>query len=649
MVLLIRPLFLLLLFHISYGYSNNPYDKANIPSELIKDANAVIRKDQRYLEVLSMEKARLQVDKTITILNENGDHLAPVYIYHDPHRKIQQLRCTIFNADGEIIREIDPAEFGDYPAVSSAALFEQLRFKVFTYRPEQYPYTIAYTYEVAMDGLYQYPTWSPISSEGVALQHASFTMDVAADQKFRYKTYHLGDAPNIQKKGHRKLYTWKVDKVKAVNMEALAPDFYEVTPTLLLAPEQFAYDGIHGSAEDWQQFGRWVHQLLEGRNKMPKETVDHVQGLVASVDNPQEKLEIIYKYVKQKVSTVNLPLGIGTYQPLSAEEVDRLGYADSKAMSNYLISLLSEVGMRAHYALINAGKFATSLEEEIPGAQFNRAVVAVPLANDTLWLDGMQSHQPTGFLGYELSDRMALLITERGGKIVKTSAFDAEDNLQARTAEITIQKDGTAQAVVTTHFGGMQYSHISPLMLLAPYQQEEVIYQKTNIKNFDLLSFSYQQKQENLPRIKERLEMKLEHFAKNYHGNLSFVPNLMNQMDGLPPLTESRKYSLVIRRAFLDTDKIAYELPSYDRLELPEEVFIQTEFGEYQMRVRIQEGKLFYERTLKTYQGVFPASSYENLMRFYEAIVRADQRRVTIIGVNEQEAETNVSDTSSLR
>jgi hypothetical protein len=650
MMRLLFTIILSVLCLLSFGNGISPHAVQAIPSKLKEGANAVIRKDQRYLKVNSIEQAYLRVEKTVTILNEKGAHLAPVYIYYDPQRHIKQISCTIYNAQGEIIEEISPAEFGDYPAVSNAPLLEQHRFKVYSYRPSVYPYTIAYSYEVAWDGLYQFPTWNPISSEGVSVQHASFTLDVVRGVKFGYKTYNLGDNPEIQRKGKRSIYTWTTELVEAVAMEALGPDFFEITPTLLLAPERFSYEGYPGSARSWQHFGQWVYELLEGRQQLPEATIEHVRLLVADASGTREKVKLLYEYLQNNVKPLDLPLGIGSYQPFSAMQTDTLGYADSKSMSNYLLALLDAAGIKAQYALINAGKFATSLEEDLPGAQFNRAIVAVPMENDTLWLDAMQQEHPAGFLGYELSDRKVLLISNKGGKMVSIPALSAEQNRQFRTAKIKVQEDGTARAVVDTYFEGMQYSHISSLMLIPPFQQEQVIYRKTNIENFELLSFSYNQQQKQIgPQIRETLELQLDQFARTGPNSLSFVPNLMNQMDGLPPITKHREYPVVIRRSFLDRDILEYELPPHEEIRLPDDAHITSEFGEYRLKLSVQSGKLVYERTLKTCQGTYPATAYGKLMEFYESIIMADQRKVLLYGVNEREAQTESSDASSLR
>ena len=647
--LLVSFILLLLIYQISAAQTKSTYPVKEITSELLQDAHVVVRKDHRSMTVPDRGQAHLKVEKVLTILDGKGASQAPVYVYHDQYQQISNLQCTIYDAEGNVLKRVHPKDFGDYPAVNEAPLYEKLRFLVFNHIPEQYPYTIACSYELAMDGFYQFPTWSPVRSEGVSVEQAAFHLKIARGLNLRYKSFNLGEeSPTIRQTKEATHYSWQVQNFSAVYIEALGPDFYQLSPTLLLSPVDFAYQNNEGSGESWQSFGQWVYQLLQTQDSLSLESRNQVRQLVANAETPYEKVALVFDYVRQQTRTVNLPLGVGTYQPVSAEEVARSGYGDSKALSNYLIVLLEEIGIKGYYTLVNAGKFATSIDTEMPGSQFNRAIVTVPLDTDTLWLDCSQNHLPAGYLGYELSNRQVLVVTEQGGELCMTPSYSVDDNLQARVGTIVISQDGTAQVDVSTTYSGLQYAHTSPITMLPPDQQETVILQKTNIDKFDLLSFQYHNKKGKTPQIDEHLTLKVKRFADPVRNTLTFVPNIMNQMDGLPPIVEQRSQPVIVRRSFTDRDRWVYELPEHQKIQLPEDVFINTKFGVYRMEVHVEAGKLIYERFLQTYQGTFPSSAYSQLLAFYEDIIMSDQRKVMLYGVKERETDTIVSAPRSL-
>lgn len=632
------------------GQGLHPFSIEKIIPGLQQDANVVIRQENNIFRVHSPSKAQLEVQKVMTIMNEEGNSAVPFYLYYDSHRQLKSLSATVFDAEGRQTAQINADEFGDYPAVQDAPLLEHNRFKVYAHNTDHYPFTIAFHYTIDIEGLYRYPNWSPVKAEGIAVQEATFQLIIPDSLRFHYQSYQLDEGPEIVAGQKEKTYTWQVRNQKPVRVEPLGPEFYEITPTLQLFPESFSYDGVAGSAESWDRFGSWVNQFLRSDDSVSDTTRDEILKLVEHTSEIRQKIRLIRDYVHTRSRYVHLPLGIGTYQPMGLAQFEKAGYGDSKAFTYYMQSLLEIAGIRSHYALVNGGKFATDVEKGLPGAQFNQAILAVPLAGDTLWLDCTDPYRPVGYPGYLLSDRDVLIITEEGGRLVRTPTYSAHENLQARHASIQLSEEGHASAEVVTRFSGLQYAHISPVLLLSSGQQEEVIYRKTPLSSFHLESYSYYGRADESPHIEEKLIINLEDFGKSSADRMYFNPNLMNQMDGLPPLQDERKYDVKIKREFLDVDTLWYTLPeSMKVLSLPEEIRIQSEFGEYRMAVR-QDGKqLQYTRYLQTNKGSFTAESYADLQKFYEDVVRADQRKVILEQIGQDREKEELSRTSRLQ
>jgi hypothetical protein len=74
-------------------------------------------------------------------------------------------------------------------------------------------------------------------------------------------------------------------------------------------------------------------------------------------------------------------------------------YGDCKALSNYMVSLLKEAGVKAHYVLATSGD-EKGLERRFSGTLFfNHAICCVPNGKDTIWLECTSQTQPAGFMG----------------------------------------------------------------------------------------------------------------------------------------------------------------------------------------------------------------------------------------------------------
>jgi transglutaminase-like putative cysteine protease len=105
----------------------------------------------------------------------------------------------------------------------------------------------------------------------------------------------------------------------------------------------------------WDDFGKWVAVLNHGRDELPAKTKQEITALTSGMKTVEEKTKVLYEFLQNKTRYVGIQLGIGGYQPFEASVVDETGYGDCKALSNYMVSMLKAVGIKANYCLINAG------------------------------------------------------------------------------------------------------------------------------------------------------------------------------------------------------------------------------------------------------------------------------------------------------
>ena len=204
--------------------------------------------------------------------------------------------------------------------------------------------------------------------------------------------------------------------------------------------------------DTWENYAKWIMLLNKDRNVMPDQSKKQAHELTKNAKSTEEKVRILYEYMQNKTRYVGIQLGIGGFQPFEASVVDQTGYGDCKALSNYMVTLLKEVGITANYTLIRAGANAPAMDISFPSSQFNHVIVAVPNETDTLWLECTSQTNPFGYLGDFTGDRYALMITDVGGKIVKTPAYTASQNTQRCTGDVFIELTGDAKAKIKTTF-----------------------------------------------------------------------------------------------------------------------------------------------------------------------------------------------------
>jgi hypothetical protein len=172
---------------------------------------------------------------------------------------------------------------------------------------------------------------------------------------------------------------WNFENINAIRREHLSPVLSYFAPRIMFAPEKFEYDGYQGSNESWEDFGKWIWAMNQGRDNLPPERVAHLNALVANFDNDRDKVRAIYEFMQSRTRYVNISLGIGGIQPFDAETVDRTGYGDCKALTNYMMAMLKAVGIESFYTLVRAGVGRYNIVNDFTSNQFNHVILSVPL------------------------------------------------------------------------------------------------------------------------------------------------------------------------------------------------------------------------------------------------------------------------------
>jgi hypothetical protein len=386
--------------------------------------------------------------------------------------------------------------------------------------------------------------------------------------------------------------------------------------------------------DSWENYGKWIVSLNKDRDILPEQTKKKLQEITKNAKTTEEKARLVYEYLQSKTRYVGIQLGIGGFQPFEASVVDQTGYGDCKALSNYMVAMLKEVGIHANYILIRAGRNQPAMDVSFPSSQFNHAVVAVPNATDTLWLECTSQVNPFGYMGSFTGDRYALMITENGGKVVKTPRYPAEVNIQSRTADVFVEMTGDAKAKVKTTFSGLQYENDNlDYVVNQQYDdQKKWVQENTDIPAFDIINFSMTNKKGKIPSAIVNTELSLKRFATVSGKRIFLVPNLMNRSSYIPEKLDTRKTNVVLRTPYTDLDTIRYHLPEGIYPEfLPDPAVVKSRFGEYEASFKMDQGNLLYIRRLRMNKGEYPAESYKELTEFYRNIGKADNAKMVFM------------------
>jgi transglutaminase-like putative cysteine protease len=610
------------------------FASSKIPAELLEDANSVYRINNMTIEFDGPGGYTIKHEIAVTILNENGKGPDALVIHYDSNSNASFNNGEIFDGNGNSINRIKKRDLTDRSNISGFSLYEDNRIILYIPRISSYPYTVHYEYEVSYSrGMYYATSFSPVPSFDQSTESAQLKISWPQGMEMYFREFNMDDDTGKPSQSNNMNYlTWNFAELKAQRREyrTLASRF--ILPYIMFAPEKFEYDGYAGSNKTWQEFGKWVWSLNIGRDQLPQERIDYLNNLVKDIGNDRDKVKAIYEFMQSRTRYVNIALGIGGMQPFDAATVDRTGYGDCKALTNYMMAMLRAVGIESNYTLVKSGVASYNLVNDFPTSQFNHVILSVPLENDTIWLECTSQQMPFNHLGDFTDNRPVLVIREDGGHLVRTPAYDREENINNSRTLIELDRQGHGTGNMRLDYGGIHFVDYFGALRLSEADQQKWLYNNFNFSNYSINNHSIAAQTE--PDFVTTIEMdfSLRSFA-SVSGERMFVPlNLVSSARSTPPRVRNRQTPFIISFERVERDTLIIRLPEGFELESSlNEFSLESEFGNFQTEFIVKENEIWYIRNLETIKGTFPAEKYQEFFRFHQGITRADSQSLTFL------------------
>lgn len=610
------------------------YAVSNIPADLIKNADVVVRKDITEIEVQSINKSLMRATYVVTILNEKAKRYATKSVrYNKAFSKSVSIVGKLYDKNGKVIRKLKQKEVIDASAISDVSLYESSRQLIASLEHNQYPYTVEFSYVQPFKDQILPPVWSAQNNERQSVEEAILRIQMPDDIKLNYKNINIEEKPSISQNGT--LYEWHKKNLKPMEREIFGPSVFKLLPMVLLTPSDFKWDKYEGSTRNWADYGKFFYDLNAGRDELPPELEAKVLEMCANISDPKEKIRILYEYMQQNTRYVSVQLGIGGWQTYDAAYVYKNGYGDCKALSNYMKSMLKRIGIESYMTFIYAGEGGLDFQFDFPNDLSNHAILCVPMEQDTVWLECTSSEKPIGYLGDFTDNRYGLLLTPEGGKLAKTPAMPAESNRQIRKATITLEQDGNARVEVDMTYTGYQQDNISYIALnLGTKDQEKWLRKNIDAGSFQLKTFAFEKaKSADIPTWYNNYELQATQWAGVSGSRIFLKPNVLERYVFVPPANPERKQQIELSSPYLNTDTITYIIPANYRVESMPDMPIQIneEFGSYEANIIQKDPRtLIYTRKIKMQKIVLPAEKYDAYRNFKRAVVKADKIQVVL-------------------
>jgi tetratricopeptide (TPR) repeat protein len=291
---------------------------------------------------------------------------------------------------------------------------------------------------------------------------SQFTLRVPSGREFQYN-FTVGSYEPVKTiLKDQDEYKWILKNLPAIHSEALMPDFGSLSPTLIIS-----------TLKDWSQLNRWAFDILMSKIEVSPEIKDLSLKLTQNATTNDEKTRSVANYIQNSIQYVYADLDRGGYTPHMAGEVLKSRYGDCKDQTILLISMLKAIGIKAYPALISPYPYEEFMQ--IPTIYFAHLITYIPQSDKDIWLDMTSPVTPYPLLAFPDQNRTAFVITETGGRLIKTPASSAEDNTSGFNLVTSFEKE-TCRIRITISASGAQSDALKQIFIQAdPDDQKQYL------------------------------------------------------------------------------------------------------------------------------------------------------------------------------
>ncbi|HEX2534974.1 MAG TPA: DUF3857 domain-containing protein [Chitinophagaceae bacterium] len=604
------------------------YSLASVPEALKPKASVITHLHQISVEVESIEKAAVKVQKIFTVVDEKGKDALLFREHSSKDIALDEAEIRVLNANGKQIARYKKKDM--VTVATGEGLIEDGYTTYYPVPADTYPVTVVFEYTHKFRGTFFLPRFHYIYP-GEAVVEAHFTARIPADIQLHHKSALQPLEPVITTEGKYRKYEWSVRNLPASAYEEGSGVPRNWLPHVSIVTTPFSYYGHQGDFTSWKSFGAWLGKLYAGLDELAPARQEFFRQLVAGAPNEREKVRLIYSYLQNNFRYVSIQLGLGGIQPFSAAFTDEKKYGDCKGLSNFMKAALKAVGIRSHVAIINSDYNGEPVDPSFPANSFNHVILCVPGAKDSIWLECTSNTSAFGHLGTNTENRYALLVTENGGALVPTPRSSAAANKLVTTTRITLKDDLSAETETEMNALGEPLEMTNELLKNNRDEQKKFLvfylgYKEPN--DFEITAAATEhQKSVKLAA----LFRKLPEFNA---GSKQFIqPRIHKMWSSKLPAFEDRRTDFYFLYPFEHRDTAILRLPAgYKPDALPKDKELKTDVTYYAAKTWYNEaeGAIYTATVLILRNHKIRASDYKSVKTFFDEVMQDDAQRIVI-------------------
>lgn len=445
-------------------------------------------------------------------------------------------------------------------------------------------------------------------------------------------------------------YAWEMRNLPNIEAEPAAPELSNLAPRIAISifPPAGRATSLRTFA-DWKDVSRYTSELSDPQAVYNDAMAAKARELTAAAGTELEKIQAIGRYA-QMVNYVSIQIGVGRgggYRPHPAVDVFSKNYGDCKDKANMMRALLKSIKIESYPVSIFSGD-PTFVREEWPSPhQFNHAIIAVKVSDETrapavirhpqlgrlLIFDPTDDDTPVGDLPDHEQGSFALIVAGENGALMRMPVIEPEANKLERQIDAELDAAGALTAQLRERFLGQ--SAVTARREFKRKSRPDYIKQIEGwvVRTAPSAVVSRVEPADDLAggRFALDVDFKSASYAQTMRGKLMmFKPAIVGRRSAMLLTDPKRKHPVVLdSQAYSETVRI--KLPAgFEVDEMPDAAELNQPFGNYAAKFEVKDGHLIFKRTLVLKASTIPVEQYPTVRSFFERIRAVEQAPVVL-------------------
>lgn len=595
------------------------------------DEEAIILHDEAKVETFGDKESGFttyEKHRIVKILNARGHKYASVAIPYSPRIGLEELQARTISPSGEIfvVKDENIYDISLYP---NFMLYSDRMARLFTFPAVENGSIVEYRYVVQYKGHTYGSAWN--FQESVPVLFSKYTMIIPSEVEPIYRLSGIDIEPDIKKApiGFKSTYSWEAKNLPPIRAEIGMPVSKRVTARLNIAS---------ANTKTWTDVAKWYKDLSQPQMRASDEIKDLVARITKGVVDQNEKLKILYEWVRDNIRYVSVSIGIGSYQPHAAESILFNRYGDCKDMTTLLCTMAEEADLDVHQVLIGTwqnGRVDTSIASI---SQFNHAIAYCPTVGENgTWMDATDKACPFGQLPWYDSNMPVLVVKNEGdSEILFTPQVTYNDNRKQLEWIVDLDSTGTATIEGKNMLWGASANELRyDLMSQSGHERKSWLetYLASRCDFIKLDTFSIIGMDEITDPLIINYTFFSKSFAKLNHNGMHFCPGDISEMDLSDYfISEDRLYPIRFRFGVKTKLNLSVNIPEQWTVE-PEEYHesVSSLYGLATFKW-FKSGSKFYIQNEFILEGnEIPADEYIDFKKYLDNVHRNELKEVVFI------------------